>query len=431
MNLKEGILYILNNDVKPAVGCTEPVAIALACAAAKSVIKGEVDKVVVSLSPNVYKNGMNVGIPGIDEIGLDVAGALGVAKGDPSEGLSLLGSISEEMKQNAKTLLKDNKIKVELLDTPKRMYIESKIYVGSDVARAVIEDKHDNIVGIYLNDKCLFSKENGKDAAASNEFDDSFFEHPVIDIIEEVEKLDFEDIKYMLEGIKMNRKAVELGMANKLGVGAGHAMKVNMEKGLIAKDVSNLAMMMTSAASDARMSGLAIPVMSSNGSGNHGITAIVPIIAYNEMFPTSDDRLARAVAISHLVTAYVKNSIGRLSSLCGCSIAASTGSACGITWLMGGKEKEIQGVIKNILANQSGVICDGAKPGCALKLGTAAVSGVQAAIYAMDGYVIDQNSGIVTGTAEESINNLGQLSQQGMGQVDNAIINIMLQGNNK
>ena len=208
MSLKESILYILNNDVKPAVGCTEPVAIALACAAAKSVIKGEVDKVVVQLSPNVYKNGMNVGIPGIDEIGLDVAGALGVAKGDPSEGLSLLGSIDNSMKEYAKSLLKEEKIKVELLDTPKRIYIESIITSGDNVSKAIIEDKHDNITGIYLNNECVFSSKNEEVSATTGGLDDSFFEYPIIDIIEEVEKLDFKDIEYMLEGIKMNRQAL-------------------------------------------------------------------------------------------------------------------------------------------------------------------------------------------------------------------------------
>ena len=185
-------------------------------------------------------------------------------------------------------------------------------------------------------------------------------------------------------------------------------------------------MMLTSAASDARMSGLNVPVMSSNGSGNNGLTAILPIAAYNEINPSNEVNLSKALAISHVITAYVKHYIGRLSPLCGCSIAAATGSACAITWLMGGSYAQIQGTVKNILANQSGVICDGAKPGCSLKLGTAAAAGVQSSILAMEGYYACKNNGIVTGTAEQSIKNLKILSDQGMTNVDRTIIDIML-----
>lgn len=426
MNLKESILYILKNDVKPAVGCTEPVAIALASSAARSVLGGEIDKAIITLSPNVFKNGMSVGIPGIDEVGLDVAAALGIAKGDPSQGLNLLGDISDEMRQCAKNLLNGQKIKVVISDTTKKIYIESKLYVGNNISRAVTEDRHDNITGVYLNKKNVYGFSIEEVGTKQNGLDDSFFETPIIELIEEIEEIDFVELEYMLEGVKLNKNAVDIGLSKKLGVGTGYAIKRNIDKGLLSRDLPTLAMAMTSAAADARMSGLAIPVMSSNGSGNHGITAIVPIIAYNEMYPTSDEKIAKALAISHIITAYVKNFIGRLSPLCGCSIAAVTGSASGITWLMGGKEKEIQGVIKNILANLTGVVCDGAKAGCALKLGTAAVSGVQAALYAIDGYVIEGDSGIVGNTAEESIKNLGRLSQYGLNNTDKAIIDIMV-----
>lgn len=429
MNLRESILYILNNDVKPAVGCTEPVAIALACATAKSVLEGEIDKVVVKLSPNVYKNGMNVGIPGIDEIGLDVAAALGTAKGDPSEKLKILGNIDVNIKNHAKELLKEKRVEVKLLDTSKKIYIECSIHAGNDISKAIIEDRHDNITNIFLNNNCVFSAQNNDTLAKIDELDDSFFEYSITDIIKEIEKLDFEDIKYMLEGISMNEEAAALGMSKKFGIGVGYAIKENIEKGLIAQDLPDLAMMMTAAASDARMSGFPIPVMSSNGSGNHGLTAILPIVAYNKMYPTDDDKIARALAISHLVTAYIKHYVGRLSCLCGCSIAAGTGSACAVVWLMGGEYTHIQGVIKNILANQSGVVCDGAKPGCSLKLGTAAASAMQSAILAINGFSASKNNGIVTKTAEQSIKNLGILSQKGMNDVDKTIIDIMLEEN--
>lgn len=425
MKLKENILYVLNNDVKPAVGCTEPVAIALACAAAKSVINGKVDKVIISISPNVYKNGMNVGIPGIDEIGLDVAAALGTAKGDHTNGLQILGDISQEVQDEAKNLLKGKKVEVKLEDTSKSVYIEAIIYSNNDISKAIIEDKHDNITLISLNEKTISSAKDNVSANTKLTLDSDFFDTSIKDIINEIEKLDFSEISHMLDGLEMNKKAAELGMSKKLGIGVGYAMKKSMENGTLTEDLPNMAMMMTSAASDARMSGLVVPVMSSNGSGNHGLTAILPIAAYEKLYNTDKEKLAKALAISHTITGYIKHFIGRLSPLCGCSIAAATGSGCAIVWLMGGSYIHMQGTIKNMLANQAGVICDGAKPGCALKLGTAAASGVQSAIFSINGFSACKNNGIVTGTAEEAIKNLGILGKKGMSNVDKTIIEIM------
>lgn len=429
MDLKRNILYILQNEVKPAVGCTEPVAIALAAAAAASVLASHVDRIDVFLSPNVYKNGMNVGIPSIDEIGLDVAAALGASKRSYSDGLTILGNISPEVLSEAKNLLRNKSVSVKLKDTDKKVYVEVCAYSGSDCGRAVIEDKHDNITGIFYNDTTVYSMEEVCAASTDGCMDEEFFDCKLTDIISEIEQLSYEDVAPMLDGLKMNEEAARLGMEKRLGIGTGYAIHKSMGDGIISKDLPNIAMMMTSAASDARMSGLVIPVMSSNGSGNNGLTAILPIAAYNHMHPQSNDKLARALAISHVITTYIKHYIGRLSPLCGCSIAAATGSACGITWLMGGVYRHIQGTVKNILANLAGVICDGAKPGCSLKLGTAAASGVQSALLAMGGYSACKNNGIVTGTAEQAIKNLGTLSRNGMGNVDKTIIDIMVSAN--
>lgn len=430
MSIKENILYILNNEVKPAIGCTEPVAIALCAAAAASCIaKENIDLVEVHLSPNIYKNGMNVGIPNSNEIGLDVAAALGIAKQNYEKGLEILGEIDDDCRNIAKKLLEVNKILVKIADTDKKIYVKVIVKSGNNTSKAVIEDRHDNIVNISLNDDIILSKESISVNNSSSGVDESFFDSPILDIIKTIEILDFEDTKFMLKGLEMNMSAAKLGMNQRLGIGTGYAIKQNMDKGIIGTDLANLAMMLTSAASDARMSGLSVPVMSSNGSGNNGLTAILPIAAYNEINPSNEVDLSKALAISHVITAYVKHYIGRLSPLCGCSIAASTGSACAITWLMGGTYAQIQGTVKNILANQSGVICDGAKPGCALKLGTAAAAGVQSSILAMEGYYACKNNGIVTGTAEQSIKNLKTLSDNGMSNVDRTIIDIMLHAN--
>ncbi|SHJ15206.1 L-cysteine desulfidase [Dethiosulfatibacter aminovorans DSM 17477] len=421
------VMKLLRNDVKPAVGCTEPVAIALAAAAAKSVISGEIDEIRVKISPNIYKNGMNVGIPGIEKTGLDVAAALGAVIGTHEKGLEILGEVSAEERNKAVELLNCNKAKVSLLDTDENVYLEATIKSGKDVSKAVIVKKHDNLISITLNDKDMFLKKEDTQANAATDLmpDEEFYNTPIRELIEAVEELEFEDISFMLDGLEMNMRAAETGLSGKLGIGVGAAIKKAIDDGLLTEDFPNTAMMLTAAASDARMSGMAIPVMSSNGSGNHGLTAILPIAAYREYHKASDEKIARALAISHVITGYIKNYVGRLTPLCGCSIAASTGATCGIVWLMGGTTEQLENSIKNMIANQAGVICDGAKPGCALKLGTAAASAVQSAIYALYNHYASDNNGIVTGSAEESIKNLGILSKKGMSNVDATIIEIM------
>ena len=245
------------------------------------------------------------------------------------------------------------------------------------------------------------------------------------ELVENVEALDFNDIEFLLEGIAMNEEIANYGLNNKVGIGVGYGIKKSMEEGLLGDDLLNNAMMITAAASDARMAGIKMPVMSSNGSGNHGITAILPIVAYNKKFPQTDEKLAKALAISHLVTAYVKNYTGRLSAVCGCGVAASTGATAGITWLMSGDIKKIEGAMEHIVASLSGMICDGAKSGCAVKLASAASTAVQSAIIANQNCFVPSKNGIVGSSVEESIQNLGRVSDKGMTITDEVIINVM------
>ena len=223
----------------------------------------------------------------------------------------------------------------------------------------------------------------------------------------------------------MNEEIANYGLNEKVGVGVGYGMKKSMEEGLLSDDLMNYTMMITAAASDARMAGVKLPVMSSNGSGNHGITAILPIVAYNKKFPQTDDRLARSLAISHLLTAYVKNYTGRLSAVCGCGVAASIGATSGLSWLMDLGIEQVEGAIENMVANLSGMICDGAKAGCALKLASAASAAVQSAIIAKQNCIVPPMNGIVGNRVEQSIQNLGRVSDKGMTTTDKVIISVM------
>jgi UPF0597 protein CD3232 len=245
------------------------------------------------------------------------------------------------------------------------------------------------------------------------------------ELITNIEKIDASELEFLLEGVDMNLKMAEVGLEEKIGIGVGYGIKKSIESGIMGDDVINNAMMLTAGASDARMSGVDMPVMSSNGSGNHGLTAILPVVAYARKFDVSDERLSRALAISHLVTAYIKNFTGRLSAMCGCGVAASTGATAGIAWLMDESIDQIGGAIKNAVADLSGMICDGAKSGCALKLSTTASAAVQNALLAKNDCYADTINGIVNISVDDTIRNLGKVSNLGMGVTDTVILDVM------
>lgn len=426
-DFKGQLLNILIEDVKPAMGCTEPVAVALACAKAKELLGEEIIKHKVLVSPNVYKNGLCVGIPGTDRVGLKISVALGFIGGESKNGLRVLETITKEEVKLAEEYMDNTPISVSPANTKEKVYIEVLLEGKNNTSRVVIRNKHDNFVHLESNGEVLFAEEKIDETISTFEsLEDNVLDIITIkELVQSVEEMEFKDIEFLLEGISMNEQIANYGLENKIGVGVGYGMKQSIEKGLLGDDLMNNAMMITAAAADARMNGVKLPVMSSNGSGNNGITAILPIVAYNKKFPQSDERLARALAISHLVTAYVKNFTGRLSAVCGCGVAASTGATAGISWLMNGNIKQIEGAMENIVASLSGMICDGAKSGCSLKLASSASAAIQNAIIATQDCIVPPLTGIVGTSVEESIRNLGKVADKGMTSTDEVIINVM------
>ena len=426
-DFKGQLLNILIEDVKPAMGCTEPVAVALACTKAKELLGEEIIKHKVLVSPNVYKNGLCVGIPGTDRVGLKISVALGFVGGESKNGLRVLETITKEEVKLAEEYMDNTPISVSPANTKEKVYIEVLLEGKNNTSRVVIRNKHDNFVHLESNGEVLFAEEKIDETISTFEsLEDNVLDIITIkELVQSVEEMEFKDIEFLLEGISMNEQIANYGLENKIGVGVGYGMKQSIEKGLLGDDLMNNAMMITAAAADARMNGVKLPVMSSNGSGNNGITAILPIVAYNKKFPQSDERLARALAISHLVTAYVKNFTGRLSAVCGCGVAASTGATAGISWLMNGNIKQIEGAMENIVASLSGMICDGAKSGCSLKLASSASAAIQNAIIATQDCIVPPLTGIVGTSVEESIRNLGKVADKGMTSTDEVIINVM------
>jgi len=426
-DIRAELIDMLKAEVKPAVGCTEPVALALACAKAKELLGEEVLENEMLVSPNIYKNGMGVGIPGSKRAGLKIAAAMGIIGGHSENGLSVLETLTSEEVEESETYMDNNPISVSPADTKEKVFIQVILKGKEHSAKVKIRTKHDNFTFLERDGEVLLNNEvDRKIQATSTDTEVKLMDTVTIkELIENVEKIDFKDIEFLLDGVKMNEEMASIGLDQKVGIGVGYGIKKSIEEGLLNDDLINHAMMLTAGASDARMAGIKMPVMSSNGSGNHGLTAILPIVAYNDKFPQTDEKLARALAISHLVTGFIKNFTGRLSAVCGCGVAASTGAAAGLSWLMDSTQDQIEGAIENMIADLSGMICDGAKPGCALKLSSAASAAMQSAIIAKQDCLVPSQNGIVGSTVEESIKNLGRVSDKGMSVTDEVILNVM------
>jgi L-cysteine desulfidase len=424
MCLKEEIKYILKSEVVPAMGCTEPVAVALACAKAREVLgSAEIDRAKVIVSPNIYKNGLGVGVPNTKEMGLKIAAALGIVGCNSEKSLRVLEDINNSHLALAHQLLDDNKIELYIGDTDKKIYIEVKLQSQNHSSRVIIQNKHNCFVLIEKDNLVLLQSTSDNDSNDKNI--EVFYKSKIKDIIKAIEAMDYCDLSFLIEGIDMNEGIALEGLDRKLGLGVGYSVKESMKKGIVADDLINNCMMMTAAGADARMSGLSMNVMSSNGSGNNGLTAILPLAVYRRLFKVDDQRIARALAISHTINCYIKKQIGRLSALCGCGVAAATGASAAIAWLMGASYEQIDGAIKNMIGNLSGMICDGAKGSCALKVSTAAGAAVQSAILAINDSIIPSCTGIIAVSVEETIMNLGTLSKEGMNVTDKVILGIM------
>jgi len=432
--MKFTVKDILDMEVTLALGCTEPVAIALGAAAAASLLpEKEFDTIEIWIDPNIYKNGMAVIIPGSGDMqGLDTAAALGAYGGDPDRGLEVLASLDDDTIKKASQLLKANSVTVNLREE-KGLYVQTKITAGENIAESLIVDLHSNIVSLKLNgkevqDSPLLSKagkKGGKHPLA--ELETWLRELTLAEILELTGDLDEDDLNFLEEGVTHNLALAEHGLKYGTGLGIGKAIDRLLKQKLLTKDMATSAKRLTSAAADARMGGVNLPAMSSAGSGNHGLTAILPIWAVKDFVDHDRETLLRAIGLSHIITAYVKAHTGRLSAVCGCSVAAGAGATAGITYLLGGDAGHMEGAIKNIMEDLAGVICDGAKAGCAIKLNTAAGAAVQAALFSLQGVNVQDTDGIIGHSTQKTIQNMGELSHDGMVETDKTILKIMLE----
>ena len=386
------IIELIRKEVKPALGCTEPIAVALAAAKAVEILEERSNvsmrndkelRIDVQVSANILKNGMGVGIPGTGMVGLFIAAALGAVCGKSSYGLEVLQDFDEVSINKAKELVSKKYVRINLAETNKKLYIKAMVesaQIPGHQATAVIEDDHDNIAEIWYDNSLLASSH--RETAEEPQKCTLDYGLTVKEIFDFAQSVPYEDIEFVLESRSLNLTLAEEGLRGKYGLRVGWAISLESSKEVFGDDFLSYAMSMTAAASDARMAGCTLPAMSNSGSGNQGITATMPIIAYSQKYPVSEEKLASALTMSHLIAIHIKGYLGKLSALCGCVIA-STGAACGLIYLRGGSYEQMCYSIKNMIGNITGMVCDGAKEGCAMKVASGVSSALQSAVLAM------------------------------------------------
>ncbi len=426
--LKDKYLNLVKSELAPALGCTEPVAVALCASGAAAQIDGVPEETTIYVSQYIMKNGMNVGVPNTDMVGLDIASAMGVISAKPEKGLLVLEGMTPEDFARAKQLLAEKRIHVKLAENDYKVYIEAVCTKGRDTAKAVIRDIHNQFVYLSKNEEELLNIIPQCDKAVSQSAkinDDCSLTVRQI-YYEVVNHMTLEDLAFLREAVDVNKSIALEGLTHDYGHMVGKSILSNVEAGIIADDIANYAVALTAAAADARMAGCRKPVMSAVGSGNQGITATVPIIAVADRLKVDEEKKLKALAMSLLVTIHTKHSLGRLSVLCGCGIAAAIGSCAGIIYLFGGTEENIELGIQTMVADISGMVCDGAKPGCAIKIATAVSATMRSALLAIHGVGADKYDGIVAPSVEDTLQNLASLGNEGMAGTNEAILDMMI-----
>ena len=418
---RKRIIDLIHQEVVPAIGCTEPIAVALCVAKATETLGVKPEKINVLLSANILKNAMGVGIPGTGMIGLPIAIALGALIGKSEYQLEVLKDSTPDVVEEGKRFIEEKRIHISLKENiEEKLYIEVCCEAGDDKAIAVIAGGHTTFIYIERNGEVLFQKQH----TASCEKEEECLELTLRKVYDFALNTPLDEISFILETARLNKAAAERSFEGNYGHGLGKMLRGTYEHKVMGDSVFSHILSYTSGACDARMAGAMIPVMSNSGSGNQGISATLPVLVFAEENDKSEEELIRALMLSHLTVIYIKQSLGRLSALCGCVVAA-TGSSCGITWLMGGTYDQVAYAVQNMIANLTGMICDGAKPSCALKVTTGVSTAVLSAIMAMENRCVTSVEGIIDEDVDQSIRNLTKIGSKGMNETDKLVLEIM------
>jgi L-cysteine desulfidase len=423
------IIELIKQQVVPAIGCTEPIAVALCVAKATELLGQVPDKVEVRLSANILKNAMGVGIPGTGMIGLPIAIALGALIGRPEKELEVLCDSNKQAVERGKQYIAENRIHISLEENdPDKLYINALVTADGHEAESRIKTHHTHFVLLRKDNEVL--SDNDKPACQCTS--EQEMEGPKLTlrkVYDFATETDVDDLRFILEAKRLNEAAAESGLRENYGHQLGKTMQSPLGRGIMGNSIFSKVLSVTSCACDARMAGAMVPVMSNSGSGNQGICATMPVVVFAEENHNTEEETIRALIISNLTAIYIKQTLGALSALCGC-VVASTGSSCGITYLMGGTYEQISYSVKNMIANLTGMICDGAKPSCTLKLTSGVSTAMLSAMLAMQHKYVSSQEGIIDDDVDQSIHNLTAIGSKGMDVTDRFVLDIMTHKSN-
>lgn len=415
------IIELIKREVIPAIGCTEPIAVALCVAKATETLGAKPEKIDIFLSANILKNAMGVGIPGTGMVGLPIAVALGALIGKSEYQLEVLRDCNPDAVEQGKRFISEKRICISLKeDISEKLYIEVICKAETKTSKAIIAGGHTTFVYVASDEKVWLDKQH----TMGEEEEEASLELNLRKVYDFALTAPLDEIRFILDTARLNKAAAEQSFKGNYGHSLGKMLRGTNENKIMGDSIFSHILSYTSAACDARMAGAMIPVMSNSGSGNQGISATLPVVVYAEENGKTEEELIRALVMSHLTVIYIKQSLGRLSALCGCVVAA-TGSSCGITWLMGGDYSQVAFAVQNMIANLTGMICDGAKPSCALKVTTGVSTAVLSAMMAMENRCVTSVEGIIDEDVDQSIRNLTRIGSQAMNETDRMVLDIM------
>lgn len=418
---RKSIIDLVKREVVPAMGCTEPIAVALCVAKATEVLGNTPEKINVYLSANMLKNAMGVGIPGTGMVGLPIAVALGALVGKSEYQLEVLRNVTPEAVEHGKAYIAENRVSVDLKNGEcDKLYIEANVETCGDKAKVVISGGHTNFVHIEKNGEVILSAQTGNSSTCGV----AEVGLTLRDVYEFASTTPLNEIEFINDAARLNTEASRLALLGNYGHELGKTLSRPLGRGIMGDSMFSHILSATSSACDARMAGAMIPVMSNSGSGNQGIAATLPVVVFGKENHNTEEEVTRALMLSHLTAIYIKQSLGRLSALCGC-VVASTGSSCGITYLMGGTYEQVAFAVKNMIANLVGMVCDGAKPSCALKVSSGVSTAVLSAMLAIQNKHVTSVEGLIEDDVDRSIRNMTRIGAEGMNETDRMVLDIM------
>lgn len=422
---KEQMLQLLRQDVVPALGCTEPVCVALCAAHAASALNAPPVSVRVEVNSGIYKNAMSAGIPNCTQVGIPWAAAIGACLKNPEKKLELLSDVTDSVLAAAETLIRNQAVTVTMAEKEPSLYVNCVVSSGQEEARCIIRNAHTNVVFLSRGDSILLEKQSVSAAGGEDPLITDLKQMTVAQIRQLVCTASEEELSFMTDGVEMNEALAAYSQDRDVGVGIARNLRSTIGTSLLADDLISRIVLKVSSAAESRLDGCPLPTMSSSGAGTKGLVVILPVSETARHIGASRLQTVRALAFAHLVNRYINAYVGKLSPMCSCVMCSSTAASAGIAFLLGGSDAQIGHAIRNMSGTVTGMICDGGKVGCAMKVSTGSFAAVMSAIHAVNNTVLRTSDGICGESPEQCIRNMAYIGNQGMKDTDSAILTIM------